>query len=194
MSQYRFIRQAKCNPRSLTNATLFLCTVQQRLLQKDLFLKKIIIIICLVMYFLAMLALHCCYGPSPVAVKSGHSSLLCMGPRTQTQQHWHRGSAAPQHMESFPTRDRTHIPCTRGTREVPVFICLPQGTWKTASAQEYTTLRTFYCIEHHVLAYSTSQTNAHSIPYHLDYSKCSQPIIKGASNNDLKLTYTHNYI
>lgn len=162
--------------------------------RKTFFKKIIIIIICLVMYFLAMLALHRCYGPSSVAVKSGHSSLLCKGPRTQTQQHWHRGSAAPQHMESFPTRDQTHIPCTRGTREAPVFICLPQGTWKTASAQEYTTLRTFYCIEHRVLAYSTSQTNAHSIPYHLDYSKCSQPIRKGASNNDLKLTYTHNYI
>ena len=42
------------------------------------------------------------------------------------------------------------------------FFCLPEGTWKTASAQEYTTLRTFYCIEQLVLMYSTSHTNAHS--------------------------------
>ena len=41
-------------------------------------------------------------------------------------------------------------------------FCLPEGTWKTASAQEYTTLRTFYCIEQLVLMYSTSHTNAHS--------------------------------
>lgn len=74
------------------------------------------------------------------------------------------------------------------------FFCLPEGTWKTASAQEYTTLRTCYGTEHLVLMYSTSHTNAHSNPYHLDYSTCSQPIVKGASNKGSKLTYTHNYI
>lgn len=68
------------------------------------------------------------------------------------------------------------------------FFCLPEGTWKTASAQEYTTLRTCYGTEHLVLMYSTSHTNAHSIPYHLDYSTCSQPIVKGASNKGSKLT------
>lgn len=73
---------------------------------KSSFRKTFFFFIILFSYvFLAMLALHCCYGPSPVAVKWGHSSLLCMGPRTQTQQQWHTGSAAPQHMESFPTSD-----------------------------------------------------------------------------------------
>ena len=158
-----------------------------------------------------MLALHRCYSPSPVAVQSGHSSLRCMGPGTQTQQQWHTGSATPQHVwSSRPGIKPTSLaPEPSGKYPFILFFCLPEGTWKTASAQYWElsivlniffffftlfcfTILYWFC--HLVLVYSTSHTNAHSIPYHLDFRKCSQTIVKGASNNGLKLTYTHNYI
>ena len=33
------------------------------------------------------------------------------GSRAQVQWLWHTGLAAPQHVESFWTKDRTHVPC-----------------------------------------------------------------------------------
>ena len=47
------------------------------------------------------------------SVKLQHSGLVAVAPssRAQTQQLWHTGLAALQHVESSLTRDRTHVPC-----------------------------------------------------------------------------------
>ena len=106
----------------------------------------------LFIYFWLRWVLVAARGLSLVATSRGYSSLRCsgfslrwllllqsMGSRhagfsscgTRAQQLWHTGLAAPRHVGSSQTRDRTHIPCTGRwilnhctTREVPITIHL----------------------------------------------------------------------
>ena len=92
---------------------------------------------------------------SLVAVSGGYSSLWCAsfslwwllllrstGSRVQAQQLWRTGLAAPQHVGSSRTRDRTRVPCTGKqilnhctTREVPAQRIFTDGKQKFQAHQ-----------------------------------------------------------
>ena len=86
-------------------------------------------------------------GLSLVAASRGYSSMRCagfslrwllllprMGSRAQAQQLWHTGLAAPWHVRSSRTRDRTHVRCigrqipnhcaTREAQEITFYLIL----------------------------------------------------------------------
>ena len=72
--------------------------------------------VCLLCWFLAALGVHCCAWATLVAVPglliAFASCCRALAPEHGLSSYgWRIGLVAPWHVESFWTRDRTHVPC-----------------------------------------------------------------------------------